>query len=397
MKKNLRENPKKFSTVITKNTFYFYNPTFQDTYEGYIHSLNDTLFVLKNKALLFSLLLFFTYFNGINQTPFEFKILPTSATIWSDTVNHIGTNMDYILQDRKGYYWFASNGDGVYLYDGKTLIHITEKNGLLSNYVWSIDEDINGILWFSTRDGVCSFNGSHFSNFSDIIKNAPKGKIQFSKGGLFFGHLNGICYYNGFSFFNFAIHPVNYKLSTSDMARSYSIYSSFIDDAGNAWFGTQSEGVGRFDGKNIVFFTDKHLAGPAVRTIFQDKKGIMWFGNNGGGLFRFDGKTLTNITEEKGLGNPEFLKGHFNNKLGSLARVWTMNDDQQGNLWIGTIDAGIWKFDGKNLTNYTTKDGLAGNAIWKIFKDHKGELWIITNGDAICKFNGKTFYKYSFH
>ncbi|MFA5805522.1 MAG: DpnII family type II restriction endonuclease [Melioribacteraceae bacterium] len=43
------DNDKKFKTVIDKNTFYFYNPVFQEKYESYINSLNETLLVLKNK------------------------------------------------------------------------------------------------------------------------------------------------------------------------------------------------------------------------------------------------------------------------------------------------------------------------------------------------------------
>ncbi len=39
----------KFQTVINKNTFYFYNPIFQEKYESYINSLNETLLVLKNE------------------------------------------------------------------------------------------------------------------------------------------------------------------------------------------------------------------------------------------------------------------------------------------------------------------------------------------------------------
>jgi len=42
-------NTKKFNTVIEKNTFYFYNPEFQEKYESYINSLKETLLVLKNK------------------------------------------------------------------------------------------------------------------------------------------------------------------------------------------------------------------------------------------------------------------------------------------------------------------------------------------------------------
>jgi hypothetical protein len=40
----------KFQTVIDKNTFYFYNPVFQERYESYINSLNETLLVLKNQV-----------------------------------------------------------------------------------------------------------------------------------------------------------------------------------------------------------------------------------------------------------------------------------------------------------------------------------------------------------
>ena len=39
----------KFQTVINKNTFYFFNPKFEEDYEGYISSLKETLLNVKNK------------------------------------------------------------------------------------------------------------------------------------------------------------------------------------------------------------------------------------------------------------------------------------------------------------------------------------------------------------
>ena len=39
----------KFLTVIQKNTFYFFNPKFEEDYEGYINSLKETLLNVKNK------------------------------------------------------------------------------------------------------------------------------------------------------------------------------------------------------------------------------------------------------------------------------------------------------------------------------------------------------------
>jgi ligand-binding sensor domain-containing protein len=350
--------------------------------------------------------------NGQGQKTSGTKAVQSLRANIGDTVSDIGKNIGCILQDRNGHYWFASNGEGVYRYDGKTLTHITDKDGICSNFVLKIQEDVNGIVWFSTRDGVCSFNGNSFTNYTDMRTNTPngnsltnysnmskntlRGKIHFIKGGLFFNQLNSMCFYDGTSFTHFSIHPDTYTPRPSSMYRPYSVYSTLIDKAGNVWFGTQEKGVCRYDGNSYTFFTEQGLDQAAVRTLFQDKAGNIWAGNNGAGLFKFNGKGFTNFTDEKGLANRDFLK-KLGGKEGTLARPWTINEDDSGNLWIGTIDAGVWKYDGTNLTNYTTKDGLTGKAIWTIYKDKKGELWFVTDGEAICTFNGKTFTKHTFH
>jgi len=50
MTDNLAPSAKqKFNTVILKNTFYFYNQEFEETYEGYVNSIKETLLVLQNQ------------------------------------------------------------------------------------------------------------------------------------------------------------------------------------------------------------------------------------------------------------------------------------------------------------------------------------------------------------
>ncbi|MBL7976682.1 MAG: hypothetical protein JNJ85_17335 [Candidatus Kapabacteria bacterium] len=312
-------------------------------------------------------------------------------------VPKLGKELDCIFQDRNNNYWFASNSEGVFRYDGKEIVQFTEQDGLCCNFVFTIQEDIHGTLWFSTRDGVCSYNGLMFTNQTKTIKNAPMGSVQFKRGGLFFNNLNSICYYDGNTFTNFVIHPDSYKPETYTLYRPYGMYSSMIDTDGKAWFGMQEKGICIYDGKTRTYINEKGLTGPAVRAVFQDKAGVWWFGNNGAGLFRYDGTTLTNITDEKGLGNPEFLaKGKFADKLGTMARVFAINEDKNGNLWIGTIDAGVWKYDGTTLTNYTTKDGLGANSIRAIYKDKKGELWFVDGSDTVYTCNGMSFTKVTF-
>ncbi len=45
-----RTTEEKFQTVIKKNTFYFFNPKFEEDYEGYINSLKETLLNVKNRV-----------------------------------------------------------------------------------------------------------------------------------------------------------------------------------------------------------------------------------------------------------------------------------------------------------------------------------------------------------
>lgn len=46
----MRSVESKFRTIIEKNTFYFSNPAFEETYEGYLNSIKETLLVLKNSV-----------------------------------------------------------------------------------------------------------------------------------------------------------------------------------------------------------------------------------------------------------------------------------------------------------------------------------------------------------
>jgi len=67
--------------------------------------------------------------------------------------------------------------------------------------------------------------------------------------------------------------------------------------------------------------------------------------------------------------------------------------DREGNLWFSTSGEGIYRFDGKSFTNFTTKDGLCDNSTKDIIQDKSGNILIGTNA-GICKYDGKTFSKY---
>lgn len=313
-------------------------------------------------------------------------------------------NILCIFQDKKDNYWFGTQSTGVYRYDGKTFAHFTLKDGLSGNQVQTIQEDEAGNTWFGTGGfNVSRFDGKTFTTFTGEEKwqssRHAEGAWKTEAGDLWFYGGGGAYRYDGNVLTYLSLPKTDfdtpYSTGPAKQLGRYGVYVTLKDKKGNLWFGTQGMGVCRYDGKSFTWFTEKGLAGSAVLALFEDQNGNLWFGNNGAGLFRYDGKTLTNVTDEKGLGNPEF-KRNGKPGPGTLARIYAINEDDGGGLWIGTVDAGAWHYDGNRFMQYTTKDGLASNAVITIYKDKKGVLWFGTEGEGLFNFNGQFFTKFVF-
>jgi len=77
--------------------------------------------------------------------------------------------------------------------------------------------------------------------------------------------------------------------------------------------------------------------------------------------------------------------------LGSSIMV--VFQDSQDVYWFGSWDAGVYRYDGKTLVNYTTADGLHNNRIDEIKEDSDGNLYFVScnSKSKIVTFNGTTF------
>jgi ligand-binding sensor domain-containing protein len=168
-----------------------------------------------------------------------------------------------IMEDKKGNIWFARDGYGACKYDGTTFTHFMKKDGLCSNNVREITEDIHGNFWFACLN-------------SDLHKESKEG---------------GISCYDGKTFTNY---PNLEGVGQND------IYSIYADKIGNVWIGATGLGIYRYDGKTFQLYkgTDRMdlTWSVGIQSILEDRKGKLWFGFSGG-LFRFDGKGISNITK----------------------------------------------------------------------------------------------------
>jgi ligand-binding sensor domain-containing protein len=110
---------------------------------------------------------------------------------------------------------------------------------------------------------------------------------------------------------------------------------------------------------------DTTLVSQYIRSIFQDSKGNLWFGTIEEGVVRYDVKTLTYFSHPDG-----FISNS----------VFAINEDKKGNLWFGT-NQGVYKYDGKTFKNYNQKDGLSQLDISRksILVDRSGTIWVGTH------------------
>jgi ligand-binding sensor domain-containing protein len=84
------------------------------------------------------------------------------------------------------------------------------------------------------------------------------------------------------------------------------------------------------------------------------------------------------------------------NGLGSDS-VTCLAEDKEGNIWVGTLDNGVSKYDGREWTIYNEESGLLNNKVWCIAEDGHRNIWIGTNeGLSILNRNGNWYNDASF-
>jgi ligand-binding sensor domain-containing protein len=112
---------------------------------------------------------------------------------------------------------------------------------------------------------------------------------------------------------------------------------------------------------------------------FQDKEGNLWFGTLNEGVFRYDGKTFTQFTIKDGLGDND---------------VKAIIEDKAGNVLFGT-NRGIYKYDGKKIINIPITDTLS---ITSLLEDREGNIWFGVMNKGIYRYDGthvsNFLYKY---
>ena len=364
------------------------------------------------------LLVFITSCNGQVKTDPTKTIINKQTPIEGDypkIVRTLGTQYENVgcqLLDKDGNLWFSISGEGAYRFDGKSFTNFTTKDGLCNNDVGVIIQDRAGNILLGTKNGICKYDGNKFTKYPVPDTLSITSMLEDKDGNLWFGTMGkGIYRYNGKTLDNF----LNNNDHIFNLGNTNQLILDMLQDKnGNLWFSSwNGGGVWRYDGKdfknflpsadyyktnqdkrnfnnpqstfgNIPYTTyapsQDHITDDMIFSMTEDNLGNIWFATRNHGICRYNGKTFTTIGRNEGF-----------NSGGAMAIL----QDDKNNFWITTADIGVWYYDGKTFKNFTENDGLVSNAVMSVLKDKNNNLWFGTKGFGLSRYDGKTFTTFS--
>ena len=138
----------------------------------------------------------------------------------------------------------------------------------------------------------------------------------------------------------------------------------------NSFFGQQKE-------YSFINFNSKNgLASNTINAILKDKEGFMWFGTEDG-LNKFDGLNFKVYRHKEG----------DSTSLGKGSSVMALQEDRNGNLWVGTsMTVSMYN---RSLNNFTNINFSPYGWIRSLLADHTGNLWVGTY-NGLYYYNTKT-------
>ncbi len=293
--------------------------------------VNKKINIILILVCIFSCLKISTSYANIRES-FNFKNITIEDGLSQSTV-------ETIYQDSKGYIWIGTN-DGLDRYNGYEFKHYKhdkyDKNSIANNYIVDIIEDKNGYIWVSTIGGLSRINPD-----KDEIKN----------------------YYSKEDSGNLSNSNLWQILCTKD----------------NRLIASTIDGLNVYD-KNKDKFTrilykEGELPSQYIYSLEEDINGHIWVGTDNG-LVELD-KDL-NIVKS------------YHDTIGD-SDVYNVYDDSKGNIWVCTLDNGLFKInlDDKSVENYknnNSKSSIPSNNVRDIISDSEGKLWIATD-KGLCTFD----------
>ncbi|MBN1551757.1 diguanylate cyclase [bacterium] len=266
--------------------------------------------------------------------------------------------------DREGILWYSSD-NGLGKIFGLQFRQIVPSRDLPIATVHDIDQDNKLRIWIATSEGVVRLDDRNFKRWQaddglnddfimTILCLKDNDVLVSNSGGLFKIH-------------NDKVFPIDEEVKPV-------AYEMVEGPSGTVWIGA-SEGIYKLEQNKVTFMNDElNLPGLVeVSCIFFDNHQNMWVSTDGQGVYRIDSQTETAV------------------KIQNLPseNVFTVYQDQKNYIWIGTLEGACLLEDTDVKVIYTMRHGLKSNNIWSIRQDLNGDMWFATSKGLSCLKSGR--------
>lgn len=291
-----------------------------------------------------------TYLNGINYSNSTTNLFILKKNNFLSNHSVKDGIVTGFLKDSKDDFWITTDGSGLYKKEKgqEAYLHYTlEKNGLSSNKLISVVEDAQSNLWISTYGG----------GIMQYIRAKDEFKIYKPESNTGEGLSNA--HTKALNFFHDDLWVSGFGTGVDVLHTKTGVFEHFSQDKNNP----------------------RSIPSNWIEYFYTDTKGNLW-------LCTFAGFSKY-IPETNDFTTYKFKSEKYAER--DINAIVDMTEDQSGNLWLGTLGAGLICFNlqSGHYTTYTTKQGLSNNCIKSMVLDDQSCLWLATNS-GITQFNTQT-------
>ncbi|HXR03622.1 MAG TPA: two-component regulator propeller domain-containing protein [Verrucomicrobiae bacterium] len=284
-----------------------------------------------------------------------------------------------VVQTHDGYLWLGTL-HGLVRFDGNRFLPVFDEEntpGLNSDWIIYLFEDSHTNFWVGTDiTGVGLVQDGKIKNF-EIGRPGQEGRLT----SVCEDAASNVWFYTADSclarYQNGKMETVNFNFSTPPTCRMIAAEKSgalWVADA-SGMFSIRPE---NFNPQAIVVDEPIQLKWPAERLDF------ILAGRNGGIWRLMDGR----VQKWKDRG----LEKDFGEYPWGNASVKAACEDQDGNLIVGTLGAGVFWYDANGKYERISKEqGLSSAYVLSLCMDREGNLWVGTDGDGLDRVKKRIF------
>ncbi len=324
-------------------------------------------------------------------------ILSLNSTKTKASVLYTGRHaLRKMFEDSHGNLWVEMLNGGALKYDiknNKALLISSPYYHPNSATVFSAFEDPNHTVWLAMSGGGFGYFDRKKEDFHFTIDGLDNEDLLLPQHvyGIYYDR-NGVAWFSteNQGFTKLVIGDDRFKrIKTGGNSASMwgdEVRALIVDHAGSLWTGTKKGDLSRYyqEEHQPVLFSNYPKEGlGSVYTLFEDNNYNIWIGTKGHGLYKA-------IPTAEG----SFYKlDHYDKDSGGLEgnQVYSIFQDVEGKMWIGTFDGGLFasekhkdqlKFEKVDILGHNEKAKHFGK-IRHLTSDHQGNLWIATTNGLV--------------